>query len=265
MEKTDWACPRRRNSYRLRMLESGGGMSGMAERLQSRGNRNGRPMAGTLRMMSVPSMAGALCNGDGDGLVEESEEPFDDDGFVVPSEGWLAGQVESSAHGFEVAKEGGAGVGGNKEAEANAKEDLFHECGSKGGRVEGDDFRDDGEPSEVAHGGQEVLGAVVCRDGAGLPDVDVDDGEWGRYRPGVDKFAVLAGGRVREDAVGARALPGRDVEAKPVPVEPKADVMEGLEIAEVAGGGRRVEDVEDSASEGCGRDDEEKGPTGAAE
>eukprot|EP00977_Amphora_coffeiformis_P005805 scaffold1222_cov150-Amphora_coffeaeformis.AAC.1 len=31
MEKTDWACPSRRNSSRLRMLESGGGMSGMAE------------------------------------------------------------------------------------------------------------------------------------------------------------------------------------------------------------------------------------------
>eukprot|EP00977_Amphora_coffeiformis_P025769 scaffold22083_cov107-Amphora_coffeaeformis.AAC.1 len=41
--------------------------------------------------------------------------------------------------------------------------------------------------------------------------------------------------------------------------------MEGLEIAEVAGGGRRVEDVEDPASEGCGRDDEKKGTTGAAE
>jgi hypothetical protein len=164
-----------------------------------------------------------------------------------------------------VAKEGGAGVRGNKEAEADAKEDLFHECGSECGRVEGDDFRDDGEPSEVAHGCKEVLGAVVCRDGAGLPDVDVDDGEWGRYRPGVDKFAVLAGGRVREDAVGTRALPGGDVEAEPVPVEPKADAMEGLEVAEVAGGGRRVEDVEDPASEGCGRDDEEKGTTGAAE
>eukprot|EP00977_Amphora_coffeiformis_P008216 scaffold1836_cov216-Amphora_coffeaeformis.AAC.3 len=60
MEKTDWACPRRRNSYRLRMLESGGGMSGMAERLQSRGNRRGRPMTGTLRMMSVPSMVEAF-------------------------------------------------------------------------------------------------------------------------------------------------------------------------------------------------------------
>eukprot|EP00977_Amphora_coffeiformis_P022269 scaffold10714_cov99-Amphora_coffeaeformis.AAC.1 len=73
------------------------------------------------------------------------------------------------------------------------------------------------------------------------------------------------GQEVREDAVRTRALPGRDVEAEPVPVEPKADAMEGLEITEVAGGGRRVEDVEDSASEGCGRDDEEKGTTGAAE
>eukprot|EP00977_Amphora_coffeiformis_P023559 scaffold13589_cov107-Amphora_coffeaeformis.AAC.1 len=41
--------------------------------------------------------------------------------------------------------------------------------------------------------------------------------------------------------------------------------MEGLEIAEVAGGGRRVEYIEDSAAEGCGRDDEEEGTTGAAE
>eukprot|EP00977_Amphora_coffeiformis_P026853 scaffold31112_cov92-Amphora_coffeaeformis.AAC.1 len=79
---------------------------------------------------------------------------------MVPSEGGLAGQVEGSAHGLEVTKEGGAGIGGNKEAEADAKEDLFHECGSEGGRVEGDDFRDDGEPSEVAHGCKEVLGAI---------------------------------------------------------------------------------------------------------
>eukprot|EP00977_Amphora_coffeiformis_P026176 scaffold24522_cov112-Amphora_coffeaeformis.AAC.1 len=79
---------------------------------------------------------------------------------MVPSEGGLAGQVEGCAHSFEVAKEGGAGIGGNKEAEANTKEDLFHECGSECGRVEGDDFCDDGEASEIAHGGKEVLGAV---------------------------------------------------------------------------------------------------------
>eukprot|EP00977_Amphora_coffeiformis_P026731 scaffold29459_cov92-Amphora_coffeaeformis.AAC.1 len=78
--------------------------------------------------------------GDGDGLVEEPEEPFDNDRFVVPSEGGLAGQVEGCAHGFEMAEEGGASVGGNEEAEANTKEDLFHECGGECGRVEGDDF-----------------------------------------------------------------------------------------------------------------------------
>eukprot|EP00977_Amphora_coffeiformis_P002054 scaffold386_cov135-Amphora_coffeaeformis.AAC.1 len=65
------------------------------------------------------------------------------------------------------------------EPKADAEEDLFHECGGKCGRVKGDDFCDDGEASEVAHGGEEILGAVVCRDGTGLPDVDVDDGKWG--------------------------------------------------------------------------------------
>eukprot|EP00977_Amphora_coffeiformis_P024445 scaffold15908_cov215-Amphora_coffeaeformis.AAC.1 len=45
-------------------------------------------------------------------------------------------------------------------------------------------------------------------------------------------------GGVREDAVWTGALPGRDVKAEPVPVEPKADAMEGREVAEVAGGGR---------------------------
>ena len=39
------------------ILEDGGGSS---DRSQSMGNRNGRPMAGTLRMMSVPSMGEAF-------------------------------------------------------------------------------------------------------------------------------------------------------------------------------------------------------------
>eukprot|EP00977_Amphora_coffeiformis_P023368 scaffold13139_cov112-Amphora_coffeaeformis.AAC.2 len=42
-----------------------------------------------------------------------------------------------------------------------------NECGGECGGVKGNDFCDDGEASEVAHGCQEVLGAVVCRDGWG--------------------------------------------------------------------------------------------------
>jgi hypothetical protein len=112
--------------------------------------RNAADNIGTVDRRSVPCVVGAvdgfagdfevvvaLVDGDGDGLIEEAEEPFDDDGFVVPTESRFAGELEGGAHLLEVAKESGAGVGGDKKAESDTEEDVFHEGFSERGGIGG--------------------------------------------------------------------------------------------------------------------------------
>lgn len=179
------------------------------------------------------------CNGDS--FVEESEEAFDKDGLVVAAAGSLAGNFECFAHGSEVLEERGACIGGNLKAEANAEEDVFHEGSGKGGGVNKVNVNDDGECGEVAHGGKDVLGSAIAGDVAWLPDVDMDNGEWGGDWPGVDKFAATAEGGVGKDAVRASFEPGFDIGAEFVPEEAEADTVEGFVLAKMAAGGGRVE------------------------
>ena len=81
------------------------------------------------------------------------------------------------------------------------------------------------------------MGATVGRNGAGLPDVNVDDGKWGGYGPRVDQFAVVPDGGVSSDAVGAGLYPPFDVVPHLVPEESETDPVEGFVLHEVAGGG----------------------------
>ena len=74
-----------------------------------------------------------MVNGNLERLVEEPEEAFHRDGLVVAFEGRVIGEVEGFAHGFKILFERGARIWGNKEAEANAEEDVLHECSSQGG------------------------------------------------------------------------------------------------------------------------------------
>ena len=52
---------------------------------------------------------------------------------MIAFEGRVTGEVEGSAHGFEVLFERGTGIGGNKKTKANAEEDVLHERSSQGG------------------------------------------------------------------------------------------------------------------------------------
>lgn len=80
-------------------------------------------------------IASALVDGDGDGFVEEAKESFDGHGLVVLTEGGFAREVESGTHGGEMTFEGRAGVGSDKETEADAEEDMLHEEGGEGDRI----------------------------------------------------------------------------------------------------------------------------------
>ena len=68
-----------------------------------------------------------------------------------------------------------------------------------------------------------MFAAIVCWDGAGLPDVNVDDGERRGDGPRVDKFAVATDAGVGEDAVGTGFEPCLDVGAEFVPMESEPD------------------------------------------
>ena len=160
---------------------------------------------------------------------------------------------------------GGAGVGSDEEAEANAQKDVFHEEGSECGGVEDVDVNRDGKTGKVAHGGEYVFGAGVGRNVAGLPNVDVDDGEGGRDGPGVNEFAATPSGGVGEDAIRALANPCFDVVAHTMPVKAETDAMEGLEYHEVTTGRAGVEEFEDAVTEGCGWNDEEEAAVCEAE
>ena len=179
---------------------------------EAEGSANGRDTAddvGAINGGGVPGIdgtmgcfrgdfgvAGSLVDGNFQGFVEEAEQPFDGDGLMVAAKGWVIGEVECAAHGFEVFFEGGAGVRGNKEADADAEKDVLHEGSCKGGGVQGVNVHEDGKPCEVAHGCEVVGASKVGLHLAGLPDVDVDDGKGGGDGPRVDKLALVAGGGV---------------------------------------------------------------------
>ena len=187
----------------------GGGWKGgqVAVDGETKGAADGRNTAddvGTVDGGCVPGVGGnmggfradfgitrALGSSDGDGFVEETEETFDRDGLVVAAKAWLAGKLESRAHGGEMTAKGRTGVGGNEEAKTDAEEDVFHKNGSKSGRIEDINVGGDGESSEVAHSCEDVFGAGVGLDVTRLPDIDVEDGERGGHRPGVYEFAAM--------------------------------------------------------------------------
>ena len=188
-------------------------------------------------------------------MKQESENFF----FAQGEAGGNALQIEWALRMFgeKVRTERGASIRSHKEAESDAKEDVFHKGGGECGGVGVVDVDDDGEGGEVAHGSEEVGGTTVGLDVARLPNVDVDDSKRGGDWPGVDEFAVFANGGVGEDAFGAGFDPFFDVGSEFVPVEPKSDAVEGFVLHEVAGGGGCVEGGEEAVAEGGWGDDKE--------
>ena len=167
----------------------------------------------------------ALVGCDSDGFVKETKKAFNGDRLMIVAEARLAWEIEGGAHSSEMTLKRGASVRSDEEAEPDAEENVLHEEGGEGGGIECVKFGDDGKTSEVAHGAEDVLGAVVGGDGAWLPNVGVDDSERGGYWPGVDEFAVVADGSVGCNAVGAGFDPRFDVCTHFVPEEAQADAM----------------------------------------
>ena len=248
---------------------------------ETKGPANGGDAAnkvGAINSGCVPSVGGnvdgfdtdlgvtaAVVGGCGECFVEEAEESFDRDGLVVLTKAGFAGKFEGLAHGFEMAKKGGSGIRCDEEAEADTKENVFHKEGGEGDGVKGGELGDNGKTCEVAHGAKEVFGSVVGVDRARLPNVAVDNGEWGGHGPSVDEFAAAADGGVGGNAVGTASDPGFDVVAHAVPIKSKPNAVEGFEGHEMAGRRVRVEEFKNAAAEGGGGDDEKEGATGAAE
>ena len=71
-----------------------------------------------------------------------------------------------------------------------------------------------------------MFAAIVGWNSTGLPDVNVNDGKWGRDWPGVNQLTVAANAGVGKDAVRARFQPGFYVRAELVPVESESDAVE---------------------------------------
>ena len=103
---------------------------------------------------------------------------------------------------------------------------MLHEGSGKGGGIGGLEVNNDGEGSEVAHGGKDVFAATVAGNVAWLPDVNVDDGKRGGDWPRVNQFTVPADAGVGKDAIGAGFEPCFHVGAELVPVEAEADAVE---------------------------------------
>jgi hypothetical protein len=121
---------------------------------------------------------------DRNAAVENTKEALDAHGFVVAASGRVEFQFKQGAHGFEEAAKSAAGVDNNGAGEANFEEELLHENVSEIGRGNvGDAFGYD-HTGKIAHGGEDIRGAVGNVGGvAGFPKIDVKDVKGAADRP----------------------------------------------------------------------------------
>jgi hypothetical protein len=143
---------------------------------------------GTVDGASIPGVSGAMdcfhedlvgativaC--DSNAAVEHAKETLDAHGFVVATSSSVEFQFELFAHGFKEAAKSATGVHNNCIGEADLEEKLLHE---DMGEIGGGDVREafsDHHASKIAHGGEDVGGAVVEAGGVtGLPKIDMED------------------------------------------------------------------------------------------
>lgn len=101
----------------------------------------------------------ALVRGNSKGSVEVSEKSFNQNRFVVSTNGWLKIEFKHGTNCLKVLLKMRASIRGNKETETHTEKHMLHESSSNGGRVNGWEVGNDGEAGKVAHGSKEVFGA----------------------------------------------------------------------------------------------------------
>lgn len=130
---------------------------------------------------------------DSDAAVKHTEKTFDTHGFVVTTSSSVEFQFELCTHGFEEAAKSAAGVDNYRISETDFEEKLLHE---DMGEIDGGNVRDafsEHHTSEIAHGGENVGGAVDEVGGVtGLPKIDMENVKWATDGPREQELAVAA-------------------------------------------------------------------------
>jgi hypothetical protein len=250
----------------------GRGWSGKADierKLELAANgSNAADNVGAVDGAAVPGISGTMggfhenfvggtvvCVNCGD-FVQETEEAFNADSFVITACSDMEREAEHGTKAFEFGLESTVGVDNNEAAETNFEEEGLHKNVGKGGCGDvGDSFEKD-EPSEVAHCCED-MGGVTERVGGGAraPKVNVKDVERGADRPRKVEFAVAADGAVGEDAVGTLLDPINDVFSHFWPEEAEAEAVQGFVLFGMPGGRGSMVSGEDGVAERGGDND----------
>jgi hypothetical protein len=199
---------------------------------------------------------------DSDAAVEDTKETLYAHCFVVATSSRVEFQFEQGAHGFKVAAKSATGVDDNGTGETDLEEKVLHENVSEIGRGNIGETLDNDHTGKVAHGSEDVSGAVGVVDGvAGLPKIDMKDVKRAADGPRKQQLAVATDSVVGKDAMGALLNPSDDVGAELWPEKAKADAMQSLIFFHVCSGGRGVVGGKDVATERDRNNDEQESTT----
>jgi len=137
----------------------------------------------------------AVFAGDGDSFVEGAEESFDRKAFVIAFCERVEAKAEGFAHSLEAAAKFAISVADDEATETHFEKDCLHEQFGERSRIGFASVVTDDKAGEVTHGGKEVCGSfnprMLCGfDGAGLPEVDVNDEERRGDGPGEVQFTA---------------------------------------------------------------------------
>ena len=113
----------------------------------------------------------SILGGNGECLVQVTEETFNADRLVVVPCCRFAFDFQDGTHSCEDFAELGSSIGTDQSAHADSEEYLLHEDLDDGGCGGVAQFGDDNEAGEVVHDGKEILVTVDACGCAWLPNV----------------------------------------------------------------------------------------------